>query len=140
MERFEKIAKPQDAGQSTVACPLKGDKLTPEAGDSTSTGATTGSGSGSGGDSNGSDKSSAGANGIGESGSGGSEEGSDKGRDSLLRAAACSGGNGFSADGSQQKAEVLKRTELILVHPAQFLQFLPSKPHLFSFHFAGWKL
>eukprot|EP00434_Breviolum_minutum_P024609 symbB.v1.2.021732.t1/scaffold1896.1/size96813/3 len=83
VERFEKIAKPQENVQST-------------AGDSTTThgsSTTTGSGSGSGGDSNGSDKSSAaGANGMGESGSGGSEEGSDK-------------GNGFSNDGSQQKAE-----------------------------------
>lgn len=83
VERFEKIAKPQDAGQSTA-----GDSTTTHGGST-----TTGSGSGSGGDSNGSDKSSAaGANGLGESGSGGSEEGSDK-------------GNGFSADGSQQKAE-----------------------------------
>ena len=100
MERFEKIAKPQDAGQSTA--------------DSTSTGATTGS-AGSGGDSNGSDKSSAGANGIGESGSGGSEEGSDK-------------GNGFSADGSQQKAEV-----------AGSESFRLQKSSLFCL-FAGWKL
>lgn len=83
VERFEKIAKPQETGQSTA-----GDSTTTHGGST-----TTGSGSGSGGDSNGSDKSSAaGANGMGESGSGGSEEGSDK-------------GNGFSADGSQQKAE-----------------------------------
>ena len=82
------------------------------------------SGSGSGGsgsdksDPNGSDKSSAGsANGLGESGSGGSEEGSDKGRVSHMATAvhvmwkramraSMLPGNGFSADGSQPKAEV----------------------------------
>ncbi|CAE7242935.1 unnamed protein product [Symbiodinium natans] len=87
VEPFQRVTKPQDAGQSAGST-------------ATSGGSTTmGSGSGSGGsgsdksDPNGSDKSSAGsANGLGESGSGGSEEGSDK-------------GNGFSADGSQPKAE-----------------------------------
>jgi len=98
VERFERIAKPEDAGQSVAdsTCTTNGDSTTTgsgsRSGGSGSDKSSAGSANGLG-DSNGSDKSSAGsANGLGESGSGGSEEGSDK-------------GNGFSADGSQQKAE-----------------------------------
>ncbi|CAE6971399.1 unnamed protein product [Symbiodinium natans] len=96
VEPFERIAKPQDPGQSADSTATNGDSTTTGSGsgsggsgsDKSSTGSANGLG-----DSNGSDKSSAGsANGLGESGSGGSEEGSDK-------------GNGFSADGSQPKAE-----------------------------------
>ncbi|CAE6957888.1 unnamed protein product [Symbiodinium sp. CCMP2592] len=95
VEPFERIAKPQDAGQSADSTATNGDSTTTgsgsRSGGSGSDKSSAGSANGLG-DSNGSDKSSAGSANLGESGSGGSEEGSDK-------------GNGFSADGSQPKAE-----------------------------------